>query len=388
MKQFKLKQLTPTLTELETTGVDKTYKKAALKQHIFKTVKIFDLTCAQANILKQTAISCGTDCSVHRETITGKTETTDCILSGSLREFEKIADKLKYQPLKLKQLGEELGRLIFETPAPLALRGKVFDWSDIYIMGILNVTPDSFSDGGIYSDTNKALNHAAEMIQNGADIIDIGGESTRPYATKVSPDEELSRIIPVIHAIRNLYPHIPLSIDTRNAQTAEAALIAGADIINDVSAGEWDSKMFETCARLNAAVILNHSQGTPENMQNSPHYDNCIEEIRTYLLAKAQEAKNAGINYVIIDPGIGFGKTTKQNIDIVKNINQFTNPDYPLLVGHSRKTFLREQLCSEDNETLDKATAVVSEYLVQKGVNIIRVHDVKGHKAVKLFGRL
>lgn len=386
MKNFKIELLTPSKSELEMTGVDKIYIDSALKQHTFRTVKITSLSCAQANILKQTAISCGTDCSVHRETITGKIERTDCILSGSLREFEKIAEKLSYQPLKLKILSEELKEIIFGKPQNIVVNGKIFDWTKTYIMGILNITPDSFSDGGSYFDTEKALSRAAGMIEDGVDIIDVGGESTRPYSEIVPVDEEISRIKPVIEAIRKFNTDIPISIDTRNAKTAEVAIQSGANIVNDVSAGDWDSEMFKTCAEFNVPLILNHSQGTPDNMQDNPHYENCIDEIKTYLFNKAEEAKNAGVKNIIIDPGIGFGKTTEQNLDIIKNIDRFLTPDYPLLVGHSRKTFLRELFHTSDRETLDKATAIVSEYLAQKSVNILRVHDVKGHKPLKIFG--
>lgn len=386
MKNFKIELLTPSKSELEMTGVDKIYIDSALKQHTFRTVKITSLSCAQANILKQTAISCGTDCSVHRETITGKIEKTDCILSGSLREFEKIAEKLSYQPLKLKLLSEELKEIIFGKPQNIVVNGKIFDWTKTYIMGILNITPDSISDGGNYYDTEKALSRAAGMIEDGVDIIDVGGESTRPYSEMVPVDEEISRIKPVIEAIRKFNTDIPISIDTRNAKTAEVAIQSGANIVNDISAGDWDSEMFKTCAELNVPLILNHSQGTPDKMQDNPHYENCIDEIKTYLFYRAEEAKNAGVKNIIIDPGIGFGKTTEQNLDIIKNIDRFLTPDYPLLVGHSRKTFLRELFNTPDRETLDKATAIVSEYLAQKSVNILRVHDVKGHKPLKIFG--
>ena len=383
MSVFKLNFIAPSTEDFKKIGVDKAYVDFAIKQHEFRTVKISDLSCAQANILKQTAIACGTDCAVHRETITGKIEKTDCILSGTMREFEKICEKLSGQPLKLKILAEEIKRFVLEPPGVFLINKKRFERSKCYIMGILNITPDSFSDGGKYFDKEKALKHADELIKDGADILDIGGESTRPYAEPVTADEEIERVLPVIIAIRAKYPHFPLSIDTRNAKTAKEAIKAGADIVNDVSAGLWDGDMFKTCAELGVPIILNHSQGTPENMQDNPLYENCTEEVFESLITQAKKAENAGIGLIIIDPGLGFGKTKEQNWEIIKNIKRFVTPKYPLLVGHSRKTFLKETFNTEDIDELDNATAVVSGRLAQNGVNIIRVHNVKAHKALK-----
>ena len=388
MSEFDIKFVTPEKKIFEETGVEKSFLQGAIKQHSFRTLKISNLTCAQANILKQTAISCGTDCSVHRETITGRIGQTDCILSGSLREFEKINEKLLHQPLKLKILAQEISEIIFEKVKPIKIRNTNFDWSKPYIMGILNVTPDSFSDGGCYLEINSAFNRAKELIEYGADIVDIGGESARPYAEPVSPEEEISRILPVIRCIRAAYPDIPLSIDTRNSKTAFAALKSGIDIVNDVSAGEWDEDMFEVCAKNKAVVILSHSQGTPENMQDNPVYENCTDEIIDYLKNRANAAFATGIENIIIDPGIGFGKTVEQNLEIIKNTEAFLSLKLPLLVGHSRKNFLKQSLLTERINELDEATAVLSSYLAMKGTNILRVHNVKAHQAIRLFDRL
>ena len=248
MSVFKLNFIAPSTEDFKKIGVDKAYVDFAIKQHEFRTVKISDLSCAQANILKQTAIACGTDCAVHRETITGKIEKTDCILSGTMREFEKICEKLSGQPLKLKILAEEIKRFVLEPPGVFLINKKRFERSKCYIMGILNITPDSFSDGGKYFDKEKALKHADELIQDGADILDIGGESTRPYAEPVTADEEIENNTssPHLIIIDELYDCLSPELGVRfeyavhqldgNADVLiiAASKFSSADIITDI----------------------------------------------------------------------------------------------------------------------------------------------------------
>lgn len=385
---FKLKFLKCKEQSLTDIGFDKSYTKKAIEKHSFKTIKIYDLSCAQANIIKQTALTCGTDCSVHREVITGKIEYSDCILSGSVNELKKIAEKLKYQPLKLSELSEEIKNLLSETLSPIAIRDVLIDWKYPYIMGILNITPDSFSDGGQYDTLEKALKHYKELILQGADMIDIGGESTRPGAMPAVQQEEEARVIPVIKAIRAFDQTTILSIDTRNALTAQKALEAGADIVNDISACEWDNDMVDTLAAFNCPIILNHSSGTPQTMQFRTNYTDVVEEIFEYFYKKINDLTNKGIekNKIIIDPGIGFGKTTEQNFEIINRLDEFESLQCPILVGHSRKNFLKETINNADNEELDKATAILTGKLTDKNANIIRVHNVKLNKtATELY---
>ncbi len=384
-KLFKLKFIKPDDTELSQIGFDQSYIKKGLEKHKFTSVKIYDLSSAQANILKQTALSCGTDCAVHREVITGRVEQSDCILSGSLSQFKKIAEKLKYQPLKLNELGKNLNDVVFKEPEPLVIRETVFDWgSRTYIMGIVNVTPDSFSDGGEFFDPKKALVQALRLIEDGADIIDIGGESTRPYSEKVDTVEEIKRIKPVVEAIRKYNKNIPISIDTRNSQTAKAALETGADMINDVSACEWDCEMLNVIKEFNAPIILNHSKGAPDEMQSDTHYNDLLEEVHDYLQLKLEHLSASGVDLsrVIVDTGIGFGKSCEQNYELIKNTNTFKSLGCPMLVGHSRKSFLQQSLDikDKDNDVLDSATNAVSSYLMNQGVDILRVHNVKALK--------
>ena len=363
--------------ELEKIGFDSSYARQGADKHRFLSLKIYSLSPAQANIIKQAALAGGSDAAVHREVITGKIEKSDCILSGSLSELKKIAEKLSCQPFKLGILGKKILELIEIQPEPIKIRNTVFDWERPYIMGILNVTPDSFSDGGEFFDTKKAVLHAGDLIENGADIIDIGGESTRPYAQKVDVNEEIRRVVPVIEQIRALFPEMPVSIDTRNSKTAKAAFYAGADIINDVSAMEWDSKMKKTALELDVPVVLNHSKGTPENMQENPQYFDISEEIYDYFARKINELTEYGFlkKNLIIDPGIGFGKTKEQNFELLKSVATLKSLGCPLLVGHSRKTFLKEQIGSENIADLDRATNIISSYLVNEGVNFLRVHN-------------
>lgn len=378
-KKFKVKFVNPDELELAKIGFDKTYILHGLEKHRFMSLKIYDLNPAQANILKQTALSSGTDCAVHRETITGNAPFSDCILSGTVSELKKICEKLKYQPFALSFLSAEILSLLAFKPVPINIRENIFDWKVPLIMGIVNVTPDSFSDGGCYFETDSAVSHALELISEGADIIDVGGESTRPYSVKIAPDEEIRRIVPVIEKIREKNNSIPISIDTRNSKTARAALEAGADIINDISALDFDENLIEVAAEKNCPVILNHSKGTPDIMQDNPQYSDILEEIYNYFLQKIDKLTNAGVNFekLILDPGIGFGKTYEQNFVILRNIEQFRSLKLPLLVGHSRKKFLQQAFNTKDNSILDDVTNIVSDYLISKNVNILRVHNVK-----------
>ncbi len=386
---FKLKFIRCQESDLSNIGLDRTYTRRAVEKHCFKTLKICGLTCAQANIIKQTALSSGTDCAVHREVITGKVETSDCILSGSIDELKKIAEKLKYQPLKLSTLAQDIKDMLTYTPAPLAIRNFVLNWQEPYLMGILNITPDSFSDGGQYNTSDKAIEHYKELIQDGADIVDIGGESTRPYSTPTDAQEEQSRILPVIKKIREFDKNTILSVDTRNASTARHALELGADIINDIAATEWDPDMSKVAVEYKCPIILGHASATPDCMQNHTDYADVVEEIFNYFYKKIDLLTFLGIDKtnIILDPGIGFGKTVQQNLEIINRLEEFTTLGCPILIGHSRKTFLQETINSHDNGQLDEGTAILTAKLIEKKVNIIRVHNVKLNNMTKKLYR-
>jgi dihydropteroate synthase len=245
------------------------------------------------------------------------------------------------------------------------------------IMGILNVTPDSFFDGGNFQTVAAAAAHARQMEKDGADIIDIGGESTRPGAEPVSITEEKKRILPIIKALRQM-SDIPISIDTYKAEIAAEALAAGADIINDISAMTFDSDMPGVVRESGTSVILMHIQGSPKNMQKNPIYTNVVTEIATFLKERIYTAKSAGIeqNRIIIDPGIGFGKSLQHNFIILKRLQEFRQLECPILIGLSRKSFLSLEQKLAPNERLI-TTAAANAAAILNGADILRVHDVK-----------
>ena len=244
------------------------------------------------------------------------------------------------------------------------------------IMGILNVTPDSFSDGGKYLEKNTAINHALEMIDKGADIIDIGGESTRPFSDPVSLKEEISRVVPVIEGIRK-ESDVCISIDTTKSQVATAALNSGASVINDVSAMEVDPLMVDVALKFDCPLIIMHMKGTPKNMQDDPKYESLISDIKDYLLDRADFIISKGINpkKIVIDPGIGFGKTVENNFEIIKNLNHFTTMNFPVLLGASRKSFIGISLNLPEKDRLEGSLAA-NIIGLQNGAKIFRVHDV------------
>jgi len=251
------------------------------------------------------------------------------------------------------------------------------------IMGILNVTPDSFSDGGQYDSLDSAVVQGKRMINEGADIIDIGGESTRPGSKRISSEEQIERVVHIIKAINETKPkNIRISIDTTRSDVAEAAINAGAEIVNDVSGGNDDPEIIQLCDDRKCSYIIMHMQGTPETMQNNPTYNNVVSEILFFLETKAEECIKAGINEdkIIIDPGIGFGKTSIHNLILLNNLNIFVNSGYSVLLGASRKRFMGD-ICKVDTPLeLIGATTATTAIGVQAGVKIFRVHDVKENR--------
>ncbi|MEA1985953.1 MAG: dihydropteroate synthase [Candidatus Marinimicrobia bacterium] len=256
------------------------------------------------------------------------------------------------------------------------------------IMGILNVTPDSFSDGGKYDSTESAVLRAKEMIQEGADIIDIGGESTRPNAPIVSTEDELKRVISVIEKIKSFVSNI--SIDTSKSEVAQKAIEAGATIVNDIYGLQNDKDMAQVVAKNNVKIIIMHIKGTPENMQNNPEYKNVIDEINDYFQKSISIAESAGINReeIVLDPGIGFGKTVKDNLDIIKNIRKLAKFEIPIMLGVSRKSFIGKITGAEVENRLAGSIASIT-IGIMNGVDIVRVHDVKETKqAVEIIDRI
>jgi dihydropteroate synthase len=270
---------------------------------------------------------------------------------------------------------------VFPETFTLNVCGKLFIINSPIVMGILNITPDSFYDGGKLKTDFDILRHAEKMIAEGADFIDIGGMSTRPGATEISVSEELNRILPVVSLLKKNFPEAILSLDTYKAVVAEKGLESGVDMINDISAGSFDKKMFETVARFHAPYIMMHIQGTPKTMQINPQYRNVVDEVLQYFIEKTEEARNAGITDIIIDPGFGFGKTLVHNYTLLKNLNTFKMLEKPILVGLSRKSMICRLLNVAPADALN-GTVALNIIALLKGANILRVHDVKEAKEV------
>lgn len=250
----------------------------------------------------------------------------------------------------------------------------------VRLMGIVNVTPDSFSDGGQFLEVNEAVRHALLLAEQGADILDIGGESTRPGATPVPVEEELRRVIPVIEQVAR-QTSVPISIDTTKARVAREALWAGARIVNDISGLQFDPEMPAVCRELQAGIVCMHIQGTPQTMQIAPHYDDVVKEVREYFCERYQALTAAGIlaEQLVWDPGIGFGKTAEHNLQLLSHTAELRPHQRPLLIGHSRKRFLKRIVGREVDERLF-ATLGVSAALAAQKVDILRVHDVAAHR--------
>ncbi len=359
--------------ELETIGFDKSYIKVAKKKYKRNLYKIYALTSIQATILKQTALSVGTDCAVHREVLTHKIDKSDAILSANPFQLKKIVKKLLKQPFGLKTLATNLNDVGEFSPESFEIRGKVFDFKKTYLMGILNITPNSFSDGGEFAEENSAVARFNELVIQGANIIDIGAESTAPNSTPISTEEEISRLKRVLEKCRQTHPNAIISIDTRNSKTAKLALELGADIINDVSGLSYDEKMGEVVAENEGFVIL-----TFDGEINSK---NTIDEVINGLLARVEKALQTGIKKekIILDVGLGFNKTFEQNFELIKSANEICALGFPVLYGLSRKSFIQKITGKSAKETLCANISLAS-YLAEKGVNILRVHEVAEHK--------
>jgi dihydropteroate synthase len=359
------------LSELTLVGFDKTYLYTAENKYRYGLYKVFNLRPPEANILKQIALSVGTDCAVNRNVITSKIEYSDCLIGGSTAQIKQIIKKLETQPFRLSQVSELLNKQICPPEFELTVGERTFTSEGRYIMGILNTTPDSFSDGGKYLKPADAIKHAEEMLEEGADIIDIGAESTRPDHEPVSEEEEQSRLLPVLKEVRKRFPKCIISVDTRNAGTAQAAVDCGADIINDISSGEYDPKMPDTIAKLNVPYVLTHCSlsNREEGLADCVYRD--LQERIKFFVSKGFDEKK-----IITDVGICFGKTLDDNFELVKRIKEFSGLGGLTLAGISRKTFLWKTLNLNPQDT-DSVSSALNLYLFMQGVNILRVHNVK-----------
>lgn len=317
-----------------------------------------------ANILKQEMLAADGEAALPYHAISDLDKPTDCLISGTQRQFQIAIAKLVVQPFGLKELAEQLAFSIKALDRPR---------EPIKIMGVLNITPDSFSDGGEFLNPQAAIDHALTMEKAGANIIDIGGESTRPGAEPVSAEEQLERVVPVIEG---LDLKIPISIDSRSPEVVEQTLKAGAGMVNLVG-GIRDENMAKILAQADVPVILMHMLGEPDNMQDSPEYHDVMDEIMDWARSQIELAEKAGISRqrIIIDPGIGFGKTLEHNLDIIRRLGELRILGVPVLLGTSRKSFIGKILNAPVEERLEGSLAATVLGAVN-GADIVRVHEV------------
>ena len=355
--------------EISSVGFDESYINSATKKHLFLSIKIFDVTPSQATIIKQTALSVGCDCAVNRGVIDCSISFSDCILSGTFSQIKKVAKKLENQPFSLSSLSDALY---------LQLENQSKDAPSVKIMGILNVTPNSFSDGGEFVEIEKAMNHAVDMIEAGAKVIDIGAQSAKPMSDLVSVVYEIEKVTPLVTALKTAYPNIEISVDTMTLGCAKAAIDAGADIINDVSFLS-NPEFAKICAENNKKLVIMHSRGNSKTMDDLTYYDNLVDDIYKELKEKIDVAKSEGLNdeNIILDLGFGFAKTINQNLELLSRINEFSGLGYPLMAGVSRKRFMRDIINTKEPKDADFVTAITTSYLIQNHVEYIRVHNVE-----------
>ena len=271
----------------------------------------------------------------------------------------------------------------------ISCKGKLIDLTKPKIMGILNLTPDSFYDGGLFNNTDLALAQTEKMLLEGATFIDVGGASSKPGAVEISIDEELARVLTIIEEIQKNFPEAIISIDTYRSVVAQQAVATGAAIVNDISSGSLDAKMLGTIGALGGVpYIAMHMQGKPQNMQDNPSYDNLLVAIRSFFAAKIDDAHKAGIHDVIIDPGFGFGKTLDHNYSLLKNLSSMQMDGIPMMIGLSRKSMIHKYLKIDVSDALN-GTTVLNTIALKQGAQILRVHDVKeAQQAIHLIEKL
>ncbi|MHB1458917.1 MAG: dihydropteroate synthase [Armatimonadota bacterium] len=368
----------------EPPGIARMIRKAA-----HYVIKVEGLRTPAVLILKEEMLAKGGDCAIHKDAIICKEDRSSCLLMGTEKQFTQMLADLRAQPFGLKFLAEEIRFAIdnYKRTSPLLpdaskLPDKLKKMYEAMhkrtlVMGILNLTPDSFSDGGLYTDANAAIEHAIQMADEGADIIDVGGESTRPGASPVSDDEEISRVLPIIEKLAPRLS-IPISIDTCKAEVARQACNNGAEIINDIT-GFASEEMRALATEKQCPVVVMHIKGEPRTMQQNPEYDDVVSEVMAYLRDRVESLVEAGLpeEFIIIDPGIGFGKTSDHNIEIIRKLGDFKSLGRPILLGTSRKAFIGKATGVTDASDRLEGTAATVALGINNGANIVRVHDVK-----------
>ena len=367
------------IQQMKRVGVDPTGVKLMEGKTLHLNLKVEGIDPRKANLLKQEMLSLGGDVAVDGRGLDCSTKQTDALLMGTQKHFEKLVLKLEQYP-DLHPLGhsiKETLKNISKTHYSIRCRKRTLTLGKrTLLMGVLNVTPDSFSDGGLFFDKEKAIDYGLKMVEEGADIIDIGGESTRPGSKPLELEEELRRVIPVIESLAKEVD-VPISIDTYKSIVAQRAIEVGAEIINDISGLHFDPSLAKVVAKNDTPLVLMHIRGNPETMQKDIHYDSLFSEILQYLKESIQRAESAGLDprQIIIDPGIGFGKTVEDNLLIIKNLYEFRILGKPILLGTSRKSFIGKILNTEVGDRLEGTLSSIA-IGVLNGAHIIRSHDV------------
>ena len=387
MNVIKIKNLEEAAAMFKQIGVDPYGIDAMASKTININILIEDQPCKIANIIKQEMLSVGGDAAVARGSVSCSVPASDILIMGTLKQILALVRKIEKQPFGLNLIAgnilEILKNISKNEYVLKTYRREINLGKKTLIMGILNVTPDSFSDGGLFYSQQKAVERGLQMADEGADIIDIGGESTRPGAKSLEASVELKRVLPVIESLVKQVK-IPLSIDTTKAKVAKLAIVGGAEIVNDISALHGDKKMTKTIKDAGAAVILMHMRGNPRNMQKGNLvYNNLMGEITDYLKKSSEKALKAGIekDCLVIDPGIGFGKTPEDNYKIIRNLYQLKELGMPVMIGTSRKSFIGKVTGGEPEQRLEGTAATVTA-AIMNGCHIVRVHDVAAMKKV------
>ncbi len=347
-------------------------------------LKILGVKSPAANIIKQEMLSLGGECATAKGAITCSIDSGHILLFGTRAQYARLAKKLQSMAnwFGLGDVIADLQNYLKAQPLTTVLAdGRVLTYEKMRVMGILNATPDSFFAGSRVQNDSALLKKAETMLQDGADILDIGGESTRPGSDPVSPEEEVRRVVNAVRQIRQHFPKSVISVDTYHARTAEAALTSGADIINDITAGEGDPKMLAVAAAFHAPVILMHMRGTPQTMTNPENqvYKNVAEDVTIYLLERAREFIQKGFTkqQLILDPGLGFAKNKEQNLALCRDLPLMTAHGMPVLLAGSRKGFIGKVLGDLPAEERLEGTMALSAAAFYGGAQLVRVHDVK-----------
>jgi dihydropteroate synthase len=363
--------------ELVSIGVNHADIDDLLDRFLYCSLRLENIDTRAANLMNSYLNALGGTLAMHKDAHDYTRSKTDVVVSGNRKVFKELAERLKGEPFDLDKIAHDIERSLLARNRTITWGERMLDFNRrTYIMGILNCTPDSFYPDSRVGTTEAALKSARKMITSGVDIIDVGGESTRPGSNGVAVKEELKRIVPIIEAIRK-ESDVLISIDTRKREVAEAALDAGADMVNDVSGLKRNKPLADLVAERGVPIILMHMQGEPKTMQANPSYTNTISDILKDLQASISFAVNAGIseNRIIIDPGIGFGKRIKDNLRIIKELKAFQSLNFPILIGISRKSFIG-QILNQPVEGRLIGTITANTLAVVNGADVIRVHDV------------